>query len=231
MSNQNPISAIDNLTSAVNSHIIPNQEYLLQGSVIDASAAVLLHRLRGLCDAAESGPETFHDHEMCFSLNSRGQVPVGTPIQQQPFMLRVRRALDHPDYPWQLRYLGNPELGEKSQPTVLRSCIDIGCCSSNVLEFLGEMGFRLEFEFVLKGYLFRKGRMKVTMSKLFRLPSAQVKSTENLEAMTSSYLVELSLLAPSGQDAVADEIKVFADQLRPLVHLEKIDYRRHAKDD
>jgi len=49
--------------------------------------------------------------------------------------------------------------------------------------------------------------------------------------MTSSYLVELSLLAPSGQDAVADEIKVFADQLRPLVHLEKIDYRRHAKDD
>ena len=47
MSNQNPISAIDNLTSAVNSHIIPNQEYLLQGSVIDASAAVLLHRLRG----------------------------------------------------------------------------------------------------------------------------------------------------------------------------------------
>ena len=93
MSNQTPISAIDNLTSAVNSHIIPNQEYLLQGSVIDASAAVLLHRLRGwlfymfyslewsfidlnlllyqgLCDAAESGPETFHDHEMCFSLNS-----------------------------------------------------------------------------------------------------------------------------------------------------------------
>jgi len=74
--------------------------------------------------------------------------------------------------------------------------------------------------------------MKVTMSKLFRLPSAQVKSTENLEPMTSSYLVELSLLAPSGQDAVADEIKVFAEQLRPLVHLEKIDYRRlqYAKD-
>lgn len=49
--------------------------------------------------------------------------------------------------------------------------------------------------------------------------------------MTSSYLVELSLLAPSGQDAVADEIKIFADQLRPLVHLEKIDYRRYTKDD
>lgn len=31
--------------------------------------------------------------------------------QPQPFLLRVRRALDHPDYPWQLRYLGQPELG------------------------------------------------------------------------------------------------------------------------
>ncbi len=37
--------------------------------------------------------------------------PGGTPQQQQPFLLRVRRALDHPEYPWQLRYLGQPELG------------------------------------------------------------------------------------------------------------------------
>lgn len=37
--------------------------------------------------------------------------PGGTPQQQQSFLLRVRRALDHPEYPWQLRYLGQPELG------------------------------------------------------------------------------------------------------------------------
>lgn len=54
----------------------------------------------------------------------------------------------------------------------------------------------------------------------------QSKSPDSLEPLTGSYLVELSLLAPSGQDAVADEIKVFADQLKPLVHLEKTDYRR-----
>nr|SVE88244.1 EOG090X0CKJ [Daphnia similis] len=220
-SNQNPISAIDMLTSALRSNIIPNQEYLLQGSVIDSSAEVLHNRLRGLCDAAETGPETFHDHEMCFSLKASS--PGGTPQQQQSFLLRVRRALDHPEYPWQLRYLGQPELGEKNQPTVLRSCIDIAC-TPNVVEFLSELGCRIEFEYVLKGYLFRKGRMKVTMSKIFRM--GQAKSPDSLEAMTGSYLVELSLLAPSGQDAVADEIKVFAEQLRPLVHLEKIGYRR-----
>jgi len=54
----------------------------------------------------------------------------------------------------------------------------------------------------------------------------QTKTPDSLEPMTSSYLVELSLVAPSGQHAIAEEIGVFADQLKPLVHLEKIDYRR-----
>lgn len=64
-----PIStAMDNLCAAQNSNIIPNQEYLLQGSVVDKSVEVLLHRLRGLCDNVDSGPESFNDHEMCFSI-------------------------------------------------------------------------------------------------------------------------------------------------------------------
>lgn len=64
-----PIStAVDDLCAAQTSNIIPNQEYLLQGSVVDKSVEVLLHRLRGLCDNVDSGPETFSDHEMSFSI-------------------------------------------------------------------------------------------------------------------------------------------------------------------
>lgn len=36
----------------------------------------------------------------------------------------------------------------------------------------------------------------------------------------------LQVLAPSGQDAIAEDMRAFADQLRPLVQLEKIDYKR-----
>jgi hypothetical protein len=61
-------SAMDSLSAALKSNIIPNQEYLLQGSILDAAVEVLLHRLRGLCDNVDTGPETFHDHEMCFSI-------------------------------------------------------------------------------------------------------------------------------------------------------------------
>ena len=33
----------------------------------------------------------------------------------QPLLLRVRRALDYQDMPWQLRYIGQPEIGELLQ--------------------------------------------------------------------------------------------------------------------
>ncbi|XP_008547062.1 mediator of RNA polymerase II transcription subunit 18 [Microplitis mediator] len=208
-------TAMDSLSSALKSNIIPNQEYLLQGSILDSAVEVLLHRLRGLCDNVDSGPESFHDHEACFSIR-RGPT-------EAPLSLRVRRAIDYPDMPFQLRYIGQPELGDKSRPTIVRSSIDIGT-SNTVIEFLTELGCRLDFEYIVRGYMFRKGRMKVTVSKIFKMPQGKV--LETVEPISQSYLVELSVLAPSGQDAIAEDMRIFAEQLRPLVQLEKIDYNR-----
>ncbi|XP_011500368.1 PREDICTED: mediator of RNA polymerase II transcription subunit 18 [Ceratosolen solmsi marchali] len=209
-------TAMDSLSAALKSKIIPNQEYFLQGSILDSAVEVLLHRLRGLCDNVDTGPETFHDHEMCFSIR-RGPPP------ELPLFLRVRRALDYPDMPWQLRYIGQPELGDKSQPTVVRSSLDIAT-SNTVVEFLTELGCRLDFEYIIRGYMFRKGRMKVTVSKIFKMN--QGKLPDGMEPMSQSYLVELSVLAPSGQNAIAEDIRIFAEQLKPLVQLEKINYIR-----
>lgn len=205
-------SSKESLSQALHSKIIPNQEYLLQGSIIESAVEHLLHRLRGLCDNVETAPETFHDLEVCMSMRQ--------PNQQMPLNVRVRRALDR-DMPFQLRYIGQPEL-DRSRPTLVRSSIDVGCTSS-ILEFLTELGCRLDFEYVSQGYLFRKGRMKITVSKIFKIiPGKQHDS----EPVCHSYLVELSVLAPNGQDAIGDEMRIFAEQLKPLVQLEKIDYKR-----
>lgn len=74
---------------------------------------------------------------------------------------------------------------------------------------------------MVSGYMFRKGRMKVTVSKIFKVNSS--------EPISQSYLVELSVLAPTGQDVIADDMRIFAEQLKPLVQLEKIDYKRFAQ--
>lgn len=67
--------------------------------------------------------------------------------------------------------------------------------------------------------MFRKGRMKVTVSKIFKIPE---------QAMSQSYLVELSVLAPTGQEGIGEDMRVFAEQLKPLVQLEKMDYKRFS---
>ncbi|KAL7887281.1 hypothetical protein AOLI_G00050020 [Acnodon oligacanthus] len=157
-------------------------EYLLQGSVLDQSLDSLLHRLRGLCDNME--PESFADHELVYLL--KGQ-------QGNPFILRARRSLAHPTAPWHLRYLGQPEVGDKSRHALVRNCVDVAA-SHSLPDFLNEMGFRMDHEFVAKGHIFRK--------------------------------VELSVLAPAGQDTVSEDMRSFAEQLKPLVHLEKIDPKR-----
>ena len=55
--------------------------------------------------------------------------------------------------------------------------------------------FRLEFEFVSKGYIYRKGRIKVTVSKVFKQGTG-----ESLEGIANSHLVEMSVLATSGSN-------------------------------
>lgn len=191
----------------------PWNEYLLQGSILEAHRDYLLHRLNGLCDA--SGPEKFHDHEMIYQIGGNAGVP--------PTTFRVRRALDNPDLPWHVRYVGQADLGDKSRHTLVRNWIEAGC-SSNITQFLTEMGFRLDHEFVLRGYLFRKGRMKVIVSKIFKV--VEPGNTENIEPLSMSYLVELSVVAPQGQDKIQDDLRNFAEHLKPLVQLEKIDHRR-----
>ena len=51
---------------------------------------------------------------------------------------------------------------------MLRNSIDVGC-TPNVLEFLSEMGFKQEYEYMCKGCMFRKGRMKILVYKIYKV--------------------------------------------------------------
>ncbi|KAJ6634809.1 Mediator of RNA polymerase II transcription subunit 18 [Pseudolycoriella hygida] len=218
MATGNITSAIDSLSAAIHCNIIPQHEYLLQGSILDSQVEHLLHRLKGLCDNVDAGPEPFHDHEVCFSLRAPNQA---TPT----LLLRVRKANDV-DAPYQLRYIGQQEVGDRTRPTLVRNSLDIAC-TSTVVEYLQELGCRIDFEYTNRGYMFRKGRMKITVSKIFKMGGIPTKPGETYtEAISQSYLVELSVLAPTGQDGIGKDMMMFAEQLKPLVQLEKIDYKR-----
>ena len=164
---------------------------------------MLLHRLRGLCDNGDNLPEQFQDKEFIYTIREYStfflflvgqqklktifffQQPKGQP-NGQPMTLRVRQDMGLKHFPWHLRYLGQSEIGDKNRATMVRSCIDVAC-SPNIGQFLTELGFKLHFTFVTRGYLFKKGRMKVIVAKILR----NLPGTETLEAITPSYLVEV----------------------------------------
>jgi len=56
------------IMDSLRSSVAPLQEYLLQGSILDSHCDLLLHRLNGLCDNIDSGPEKFHDQELVYTL-------------------------------------------------------------------------------------------------------------------------------------------------------------------
>ena len=82
------VQGLETITAAMESNIIPDQEYLLQGSILDGHVEVLTHRLRGLCDnVIGSGPpnfaEQFTEREMVFSIRTQGSQPLSLRVRKQ----------------------------------------------------------------------------------------------------------------------------------------------------
>ncbi|XP_032808615.1 mediator of RNA polymerase II transcription subunit 18 isoform X2 [Petromyzon marinus] len=196
---------------------LSSMEYLLQGSVLDSSVDNVLSRLRGLCDNMEA--ESFADHEIVFLLK---------PGQGSPFVIRARHALDRPGLPWQLRYVGTAEVGDKQRGALVRSVVEVAA-SECLPTFLQHMGFRTDHEYIARGHIYRKGTMKVVVCKVFRLLVAG--SPESAEPLSPSHLLELSVVCGGaggggGADAIAEDMRSFAEQLKPLVQLDKVDPKR-----
>lgn len=196
----------------------PSQEYLLQGSVLDDSVDILLHRLRNMSDNSEEGLVKFKDHEIVYSMRESSQ-------NNQFVSVRVKKQSLNPEQPCTLCYLGNPEVGDKNRLTTVRTCVEVNC-SQSVCSFLQELGFAVDYEFISQGFLFRRNRLKATVSKVYKMISPP--NTDQLTPISKSHLIEVSTISGSSNEQAANEVHMFAEQLKPLVSLDKIDARRIA---
>ena len=105
----------------------------------------------------------------------------------------------------------------------MRSCIEVDA-TDNIIPFLEYIGFQFDHETTLRGYLFKKGRMKICVSKLHKIPEKG--KFQNAMQMTDSFLVEMTLSTLVQQDSLCDEMKAFAEYLKPIVVLDKLDQKR-----
>lgn len=189
-----------------------NQQYLLQGSIMDESVDILLQKLKGMCDSSDDTSTRYKEHEMVYSMREPSN---------QTVSVRVKKQLTPAGQPCLLTYLGQPEIGDKNRPTTVRTCVEVNC-TNNVCSFLQELGFVMDFDFISQGWHFQKNRLRVTVTKIFRIHPTNV---ELSTPMTKSYLIEVSLISSAGNEQAPNEVQAFCEQLKPLVNMEKYDPR------
>jgi len=190
------------------------QEYYLQGSIYKAYVGTLRERLQGLCDNVE--PTSFSDHERTYYLkNPMSQAP--------PIVVKTCKSIIQPNTPWQMKYVGSTD-GSRDKSTLIRSSVTVAA-STDPGKFLEDLGFQMQFEITLNGFFYRKGNMKITVSRVVPVPH-QNQSNDAANAEKDPYIVEISALATSRDESAANEIRIFASHLKPIITLDKIDPRR-----
>lgn len=194
--------------SALQGKVVIMNEYFLIGSVLESAKDGFLEILRGLCDNPENRPIEFIETEYIYSaVNSNGA----------NVNLRARCVRNSPDVQnCHLRYVGHTDFKiDKEKKAMVRTYIDC-LTSSNLNEYLQALGFNLDAELIMKGFMFHKGILKVVVSKAFS------QSGDQIQPITQSNFVEISCVVSVGQDRVAEEVKKFADLLKPYVKMEKM---------
>jgi len=169
-----------------------------------------------LCDP---GKKPFSEHEMVFTLRVAGDNQV---------QVRMRRRLNMDPYYWHARYIGQPE-PDQNCPTIVRKTIDSYMFSTGMMEFVKALGLRIDYELLLDGYLFTKGNIRITISNISYTEKTGHYEREYRKPLSSgTNLVEVSIVIPDNQDYVpaAKAVREFADQLSPLVELQKFDYTK-----
>merc|ERR1712183_212422 len=76
------------------------------------------------------------------------------------------------------------------------------------------------------GYLFRKGRLKIVVSKLCKMKEPGKTDDNSLIPITQSHLIEASITVPTGSEDPGRELLAFADQMKPLVNMEKTELEK-----
>ncbi|XP_055331235.1 mediator of RNA polymerase II transcription subunit 18-like [Paramacrobiotus metropolitanus] len=199
---------------------IPNQEYALYGSVLESEMETLLHRLRGLCGTMPGNGEPFEDHCVIYSFKHISP----------PICVRAVRPILLPSVPWRFLYYGDPGTLEAGRSLTQRQIID-ACCSVRLPKFLEDgLGFTVDYEYFFKGTAFAKGRVKILVGRVMKPARDATGGVEKGEAITKSFLVEVSAVAFGGaaNEPSANEVVQFADLLLPIVKLERIDLKRFA---
>uniref|UniRef100_A0A7E4VG79 Mediator of RNA polymerase II transcription subunit 18 n=1 Tax=Panagrellus redivivus TaxID=6233 RepID=A0A7E4VG79_PANRE len=191
-------------------------EAVLYASVFDNCHHELLARLKNMTDNWRD----FKEHEMVYSMRC------GTTAERTDPIVRMRRQFSSDTTVWHIRYLGTQNVDDKC-PAVIHSSIDSIAYSPNIMSFIKDMNFMLNYEYLMMGNVFCFGTIKVLVYKVLTVLKAGKYSKDSLIPLTKSFVVEASVPVENEETMFyAKQLKKFCDQLEPFVKFTKVEYYR-----
>mmetsp|Transcript_23586 Transcript_23586/g.40573 ORF Transcript_23586/g.40573 Transcript_23586/m.40573 type:complete len:238 (+) Transcript_23586:14-727(+) len=156
-------------------------EFIMQGFIAGQKLQELLSTLRGLCYAEE---------KQCslWELMYKHDIPTVPELQ-------ARVYLDEEKPVWVLRYLGRI-MNRKDHPATIKSVVDVRT-SDNLLNFFSALGYKLDFELIRRGYLFRTSKgITVTVCRIFKLQERHaIDKAQPLDSEQETWVVQLTAVA------------------------------------
>lgn len=197
--------------------ILPNDKQLVP----------FVHKLKEVCEAPGDAVHRFVRYECVYT---QGPQLSGSPVATvSPKQIRVRTLLDpsqpdlaSPDLNWMLHVSG-AQRWEKDFPCVVREHKTIPV-SPGYHELLSFLGYKVDFQFVEKGYRFMHPLgIEITVFKPVKMQvPGDLKSLKDLAhahwMVKMQALCDLRLLS-----SVPHSLRQFADQFRSFVTMERVD--------
>uniref|UniRef100_A0AC34RBC3 Mediator of RNA polymerase II transcription subunit 18 n=1 Tax=Panagrolaimus sp. JU765 TaxID=591449 RepID=A0AC34RBC3_9BILA len=190
-------------------------EAMLFASILDTHRDQLLERLRGVCDPHST---YFDEHELVCGLRTTESANMQLHLRR-----RLDTGIDVPNNVWHCRYIGPPQ--SEKLPAICRSAIDSLVYCPEMMDFIKNMGLRMEYEYVARGFFFTKGPIRIMVYKILVPETAGKYNKDALKPQMESHLVE-AIIPVENEDTnkYAKILKDFCDQLAPLVEFKKIEY-------
>jgi len=186
-------------------------ECIINGSIKKEQRLLLINILRGLCISEEN----FNHWVVVFNSPFDGK------MIKDMVDTRAYCDLNAPKQVWKVRYYTKPAV-QNDKLSTIRSVTDVNV-SSNVLDFLKLMGYRVNFEFVQKGQVFYFAKnIAVTVSQIYRLPvQHDYKQLVNLD--DNNYLIEISSITnPNAFQTTTEDMIALGNCFFPFTDIIKV---------
>jgi len=190
---------------------------VLFGTVTPEQAGALTSRLEGLADSTTEHADIHKTNYMLKTMNRFVKLSVSKKMPSKDSSVHPVSVL---------HYQGVPDT--QAHDRITTRTVVKAHTGDGAVNFLQDIGFKFDYEVVMKGKQFKCKQIETYLYKVLKL--VRQNDISSVQDISTNYLVEVTAKCMNLSDPVVVELLSFADSLKPIVRLEKYDPSKISRD-